>query len=124
MAEGNTNLLSVYQVNSADGTISNPVDVTTLVTTNDRTTAQIKLAAETPGKLQVGNTCWAFRIDNFVYSKNPTGTEFTQLPIVSSLIFGIFDSSLNFVYASNKIYKFATTDYVEILNVTGLFSKI
>ena len=104
-----TSSLGVYQINSASSTISNVIETGTVVIT-DRSVAQIT-TANTAGTIQVGNGCWAFKIDNFVYLKNSAGTAFTKLTVGSGLTSAVFDSSLYFAYAANKIYKFTTTDY-------------
>ena len=109
--------MSIYQLNSGATTIANPISLYNLVS-EDRNPEQIKT-----GSIQVGNACWAFRIDNFVYLKKTDGT-FAKLTAGSGLTSAVFDSSLYFAYASNKVYKFTSTDYLEILNVTGLLSSV
>jgi hypothetical protein len=116
--------LSAFQINSTAATISTPISAWTVVTTADRTSTQVATAASTNGKIQVGNNCWAFTVDSFVYLKNDAGTAFTKMTAGSAFVSAAFDKSLKFAYSAGKIYKFTTTDYAEILNVTGLKTTV
>ena len=94
--------------------------------TTDQTSAQINTAASN-GAIKAGNGCWAFRINGLVYVKPAaTGAYVKSAVSASDFSTAIFDDSLKFavIPASGKVYKYGTSDYVNIFNVTGLKSKI
>ncbi len=94
--------------------------------TGDLTWTQITDALSNQN-IKVGNGCWAFRINGLVYVKPVAAGAYVK-STVSANDFGtaIFDNSLKFaiIPSSGKVYKYGTSDYVNIFNVTGLKSKI
>lgn len=63
---------------------------------------------------------------NNVYSKSYDGTQFTKLTNISSYSSVIFDSSLNFAYVDDTIYRYSKiiSDYVEIISAPELYYNV
>jgi hypothetical protein len=96
----------------------------TTLTTADFTSVQVGTAA-TASKIQVGDACWAFRVNQIVYFKPVTPAAFVKSPVSATAAFDattVFDTSLKFALTlgTGKAYKISTADYGLILTITGL----
>lgn len=77
------------------------------------------------GMINVGQSCFAVKINNTVLLKNTQGTGYTISSVVNSLSYPLFfDHELNFVYSNGKVYQVNATDYVEAFSVPDLKSTV
>lgn len=116
--------LFTISINSTDSTTGNAVSLwAQVVTSTDRSAAQV-LSAHNAGNLAVGPGCWAVRVESLIYVRNAGATAFgNKLAALTGSV--VYDKTLKFAYLTNKIYKYTTSDYAEIITgVTGLKSTV
>lgn len=114
-------VLDTYFVNNTAGTATKTSHWTT-VTTSDLTATQANTAAAADG-VKVGGGCWAFKVADLIYVKPAAAGAYTKLAISGTTLAGaVYDDSLKFAFLSSggQVYKYTGSNYVNVLNITGL----
>jgi len=114
-------VLDTYFVNNTAGTATKTSHWTTV--TSDLTATQANTAAAAVDGVKVGGGCWAFKVADLIYVKPAAAGAYTKLAISGTTLAGaVYDSSLKFAFLSSggQVYKYTGSNYVNVLNITGL----
>lgn len=82
------------------------------------------IASYASTSIMTGPTCWAFKINNFFYTKNADGSAFVKNTAASAWTGAFYDKSIKYAYVAGQIYKWGTSSFELLFSASGMKSTV